>query len=191
MVDAADITDYDQSDWQLECSAIFWVLAAGKNGTRAADITNRWVKDITIPESEYSTPFKALRLWPQEGVVQMAKDYGTGCHNSKGRSIYELVNAGLNLRTCTPQDLEKIYGIGKKTSRCFILHSREGARVAGLDTHILKFLNTLGVANVPKSTPTSSKEYLRLEQEFLKLADKYEMKPSDLDLLVWNEYSIK
>jgi thermostable 8-oxoguanine DNA glycosylase len=187
MVDASDITNYKQSDWQLECSAIFWVLAAGKNGTRAADITNQLVSDVT-PSG--TNPFGALSCWPQEGITEMMRQYGTGCHNSKGRSIYELVNANLDLRTCSPQDLEKIYGIGKKTSRCFVLHSRDSARVAGLDTHILKFLDLMGVENVPKVTPSSNKEYLRLENEFLKLADKYKMKPSELDLAVWNEYKV-
>ena len=63
--------------------------------------------------------------------------------------------------------------------------------MAGLDTHVLKFLKLMGVDNVPKVTPSSNKEYLRLEYEFLKLAAKYKMAPSDLDLMVWNEYSIK
>ena len=39
MVDAANITQYKLSTKELEAHAIFWVLAAGKNGTRAAKIT--------------------------------------------------------------------------------------------------------------------------------------------------------
>lgn len=187
MIDASNITNYKQSNEQLEMSLLFWVLAAGKNGTRAANITNKLVKKIC---SDGYTPFFSLAMLPQESIAHMLKELGSGCHNIKGRTIYELTHAGLNLRTCGPQDLEKIHGIGKKTSRCFILHSRKNAKAAGLDTHILKFLDIIGVPNVPKSTPSSNKEYLRLEQEFLKACDHYKMKPAELDLRVWNEYSV-
>ena len=114
---------------------------------------------------------------------------------SKARSFLELsVAVGsdeLDLRTCSADDLEKIHGIGMKTSRCFIIHSRPGARYAGLDTHILKHLKACGVENVPKSTPSSKKEYLRLEKEFLRIADLNNMTPAAYDLMIWNWFSVK
>jgi thermostable 8-oxoguanine DNA glycosylase len=92
--------------------------------------------------------------------------------------------------TCNAEELEKIYGIGMKTSRCFLIHSRKNARYAGLDTHVLKFLRAKGVQDVPKSTPTSRKLYLRLEAEFLKLSDESGKSVADLDLEVWNKYKV-
>ena len=41
MIDAENITNYNLSDSELETTLMFWVLAAGKNGTRAAKITNQ------------------------------------------------------------------------------------------------------------------------------------------------------
>jgi len=96
----------------------------------------------------------------------------------------------LNLRTCSVKDLEQIKGIGRKTSRCYVMHSRKNARCAGLDTHCLKFLADRGY-KVPKATPSSEKEYLRLENAFLQLADKSGMSVAEFDLAVWNEYSGK
>jgi len=75
-----------------------------------------------------------------------------------------------------------------KTSRCFILHSRKDSRYAGLDTHILKFLKGYGF-KVPKATP-AKKKYLELEQQFLYIADSQNKSPAELDLEVWNAYSL-
>ena len=87
--------------------------------------------------------------------------------------------------------MEKIYGIGRKTSRGFILHTRPNAQCAVLDTHILKFLNEQGAPDVPKSTPPSKSEYERLEKYFLSICRKKKITPAKQDLKVWNYYSKK
>jgi thermostable 8-oxoguanine DNA glycosylase len=185
MIDAANITNYNQTTQELEEFITFWVFAAGKNGTRAANIVNKLSNDVQ------GSLFKYLKQCTLNNLVDICKYYGTGCHNIKARSIYELVHADLDLTTCSIKDLESIYGIGRKTSRCFMVHSRAEVEYACLDTHILKFLSREGVPNVPKSTPSTKKEYLRLEQEFLTLAKKYGKLPAVLDLEIWNKYSIK
>lgn len=188
MIDAANITNYALSYEELEARLIFWVLAAGKNGTRAAEITNKMVCAWEV-QSPNMTPFEVLRQFKLANIIELCKMYGTGCQSAKGRSLYEIANSGLDLRTCSVYSLEQIYGIGMKTSRCFIMHSRKDARVAGLDTHILKHLASLGY-DVPKNTPSSKKLYLTLEQEVVKLADAAGMTPADYDLMIWNKYKI-
>lgn len=94
--------------------------------------------------------------------------------------------SGLNLKTCTVADLEAIYGIGMKTARYFILHTRKNARVACLDTHILSWLSYYTGYKVPKQTPTKTK-YLELEKVFLNICDTMQMTPADLDLKIWNK----
>ena len=79
------------------------------------------------------------------------------------------------------EQFAKLPGIGMKTARCFIIHSRENASYSGLDTHMLKHLTSLGY-NVPKSTP-SRKLYLTLEQIVIKLAAERKMTPAEYDLL--------
>ena len=132
-------------------------------------------------------PFKAIRNYGFKRLPETLKRNGIGCYNHKAKSFWELANSNLNLKTCLPSDLEEIHGIGLKTSRCFVLHSRRNARYAGLDTHLLKFLADKGY-EVPKSTP-AKKEYLRLEQIFVKLADEAGMSSADFDLMLWRKYS--
>ena len=192
MIDPATITNYGLSDPELEEHILFWVCAAGKNGTTAARCLEKLLSAITFNQQ---SPFQIIRLVlstkEPEPLPDLMKWAGIGCYNHKARTFEELVHSKLNLRTCTPDDLEKIYGIGMKTSRCFILHSRRNAQVAGLDTHMLKYLTNLGISRVPKSTPGSKKLYKYLENEVLKLAREKGMTPAEFDLFVWNQYKIK
>jgi thermostable 8-oxoguanine DNA glycosylase len=93
-----------------------------------------------------------------------------------------------NLKNVTVDDLESIKGIGSKTARFFVLHSRPKVRHAVLDTHILKWMGALGI-NVPKATPPK-KKYKELEEKFLALADERKMSVADLDLHIWKTYAM-
>lgn len=188
MVDAEKITNFNLFTNELEARIIFWVLAAGKNGTRAAEITNRMVSNWQRLVGGVK-PFTVLKTLNMQQTIDMCELYGTGCQKSKGRSLYEVSRANLNLRTCTAEDLENIYGIGMKTSRCFIIHSRENAQYAGLDTHILKHLREQGY-DAPKNTPSSRKKYLTLEKIVLTLARQAGKTPAEYDLDVWNKYKV-
>jgi len=193
MIDPSKITINNATDDELEELILFWVCAAGKNGRTAARCLDKFLKMISGP---YGKPMNSVFNFNSlYNLSDTLRACGIGCYNSKAKSFLQLatecISGRLNLRICTTDDLEKIHGIGMKTSRCFILHSRPGAIYAGLDTHILKHLRDSGVGNVPKSTPTNKKEYLRLEKEVLKLADEADMFPAEYDLMIWNKYSIK
>jgi hypothetical protein len=192
MVDPENITHYNLTDDELEERILFWICAAGKNGKTAARCLEKLLSAISF--SDYS-PFTCIKVVAQSLMPRplpyMLKWAGIGCYTSKARSFFEIADSNLNLRTCSVEDLEQIYGIGMKTSRCFIMHSRPAARHAGLDTHVLKYLKAVGIENVPTSTPSSKKQYLRLEKEFLKLADEANKKPADFDLEIWNSYAVK
>ncbi len=69
-----------------------------------------------------------------------------------------------------------------------VVYSREGARVAVVDTHVLKLLRGLGVPHVPDSVP-SGKAYARLERVMLDLSDASGMTVADFDLKVWSWYA--
>jgi len=187
MIDPSNITTNTATLDELEELILFWVCAAGKNGRTAARCLDTLLDSI---HKEGCSPFDCIRAC-NKPLPQLLKMCGIGCYNSKAKSFIQLSESSLNLRTCTADDLESIHGIGMKTARCFIMHSRSTARYAGLDTHILKHLRTKGVENVPKSTPSSKREYKRLEKEVLKLADKAGMSPSQYDLMIWNKYSVK
>jgi thermostable 8-oxoguanine DNA glycosylase len=192
MVDPENITEFDLCNYELEERILFWICAAGKNGRTAAR-SLQLLMDATA--AIYWGPLASIyRAWLERDLPHLLKFCGIGCYNSKARSfleLYDAVQSGLDLRTCSAYALEQIHGIGMKTSRCFIMHSRYGARYAGLDTHILKYLRAQGIEDVPKSTPSSKKQYLRLEKEFLRMADEQGKLPSVLDLEIWNKYSVK
>lgn len=187
LIDPIKITNYNQSKSQLELSILFWCFAAGHNAISTAKGINKFLTSL-YQETQNNSPFNSIRSIPYwSNVVEALGNSGLGCWRKKSRTIWELVYSELNLKTCSIEDLEEIYYIGPKTSRCFILHSREGVRVAGLDTHLLKYMKDMGFV-VPKSTP-QGKKYKVLEQEFLKLCDEVGKTPAEFDLELWLKYS--
>lgn len=192
MINPEKVTNYNKTDKELEEFILFWVCAAGKNGRTAARCLESLLNSIG---GRAIGPFRAIRRWayyehPEtlEGWPEMLRDSGIGCYRSKAKTMFQLAVSDLDLRTCTASDLESIHGIGPKTARCFLLHSRKDAQVAGLDTHMLKHLRSLGY-DVPKSTPTG-KKYLTLEKIVLSLAKEAGMTPAAYDLKIWTEYSV-
>lgn len=188
MIDAANITNYNLTDAELETTLMFWVLAAGKNGTRAAEITNK-LRSFWDTFSKDISTFHFLMHYDLESTIDLLKEYKTGCHNHKARTLWQLCRADIDLKSCTAEELEKIYGIGMKTSRCFIIHSRPNAPYAGLDTHMLKHLRSLGY-DVPKNTPSSKKLYLTIEKIVLNLAHMEGKSLAQFDLDVWTKYRV-
>lgn len=189
MINPEKITNYNLEANELEEVILFWVCAAGKNGTTMSRLLNKLL--TTIGAFEFSSIFNTLKTYSVWELAIELREHGIGCYNQKARTIIELVNADLDLQTCTAEDLEQIYGIGMKTSRCFILHSRKDAAYAGIDTHMLKHLRERGVDNVPKTTPSSKKQYKRLELEVLRLSKEAGISPADYDLQIWNTYAVK
>lgn len=185
LVDPDNITDFDRTVPELELVLLFWICAAGKKAKPAAANLDRMLKH---GRSIFGAdgPFCIISSFGERLPLVM-KDHGIGCYNNKGRSMLELASSGIDLVNCSVLDLEAIRGIGPKTARCFLIHSRRGVRHAGLDTHCLKYLGERGF-NVPKSTPTG-RSYLELESVFLKMADESGKSVAEFDLDIWRRYS--
>ena len=191
-LDPSKITKFNCTHPELELRVLFWVCAAGKNGTTAAKCLGDLLSSRAEFVSSYTepTPFNIIkRLNFASNLPEELRKFGIGCYRNKARSFIQLAFSGLNLATCSLEELERIHGIGPKTARCFLIHSRENQNYAGLDTHILKFLRELG-HNTPKSTPTG-KRYKDLETVFLKLVKKSKLTVAEADLNIWNVYSGK
>jgi len=187
MVDPINFTNYNRTDNELQEVLIFGLLVAGKNALTTSRLLDALLRDFShIGDS----PFEIVRRFELDRLPKLStvlKDYGFGCYNMKAKGLYELVRSGVNLRTCTADDLEKIRGIGPKTANLFLMHTRKAYRGCCIDTHILKFLKEKGY-DVPKSTPTGRK-YKQIEKIFLTICDAMSMSPADLDLKVWRYYS--
>lgn len=204
MIDPLNITKYDCSDAELDEQIVFWIMVAGKKAKPTAKRVEtlrlnlqkfyRVRTGCIVPESIITLLSLYIRCamvsYPATfHLADTLKKLGFGQYNQKASYLIDLVNSGVNLRTCSVDDLVAIKGVGPKTARCFVLHTRQGARVAGLDTHILRYLRQhTDVVNVPKATPTG-KQYDRLEAIILGIADIKGLSAAAFDLQVWTHYS--
>jgi thermostable 8-oxoguanine DNA glycosylase len=183
MIDPTKITDFNRTKEQLEELLLFCIIVAGKTASIQAQKLEQFLK------REKRTPFKLIQSYIKRGILlERIKEAKLGQYNRLEKAFEEVLK--LNVFTCTVAELENITGIGPKTARFYILHSRANQNVAVLDTHLLKWLREELKLKAPKSTP-SSKTYLFLEQKFLSFCKKNNKNPATLDLEIWNKYSAK
>lgn len=187
LVDPNNITNFDCDEKELQLVLLFWISAAGKKASVSARNLEKLLK---YGNSIFDTdePFEIIKNFGTD-LPEILRSFGFGCFNNKAKSMLDLSTSGLDLKTCSVLDLEQIIGIGCKTARCFLLHSRKNCRFAGLDTHVLKYMKERGI-DVPKSTPTG-KKYLELEKKFLELVDQSGKTVAEFDLEIWKKYSNK
>lgn len=188
MINPDRITDYNRNDRELEEFMVFSVCAAGKNANTTARILNDTV--FAFSKNLRKTPIEYLTS-ENINTSRFLKFIGIGCYNNRAKTFHQLtekISANKKfLKVANVDDLESIYGIGPKTARFFIMHSRPNQRIAALDTHILKELNAQGVV-APRNTPPKGRRYNQLEKEFVRLADVAQMSVADYDLFVWKKW---
>jgi endonuclease III len=136
-VDPYAITNFSRTDAELETVFVFCCCVAGKKAT----MISAMVEDFLENCGYTGTPFERIRaMVREESLVQHLRRARLGKYGLLSR-LFTLATAEgtLDLRAATPEELERFPGIGAKTSRFFILHSRAGASVAVIDTHMLKY----------------------------------------------------
>jgi thermostable 8-oxoguanine DNA glycosylase len=172
------ITDFHRSDSELQSFLIFAVAVAGKNADSVAPKVNRMLKDWK------TQPFTYLRQ-NRDWIETIMREYRMGPYDDR---MVPAMNGiiDLDLRSCTIADLEAIRGIGPKTSRFFMLHSRPDQEMVVLDVHLLRYCKQKFRMKVPKSTP-SGKRYLAIEAEAVRRIKRRFPKTSfaEFDLNAW------
>lgn len=184
MVDPFNVTKYDRTDRELEEFFFFCVFVAGKNAVQTAQKTHSFY--MAFETNQFR--FTQMNLNVQHLLLEeLARKFRLGKYETLSKFFKKYVRESPDLRTITVEELMEYPGIGPKTARFFILHSRPGANVAVLDTHILKFLRERGL-NAPKSTPTG-RTYDLLEDAFLQIyrTTTYES-VAEFDLDLWKRY---
>ncbi len=182
MIDPECITNFNYSDAELQEFALFTIIVAGKTARTQAKLLDRYLNSLgtgtpferinrSILDHSFDSQLVASRLGQYKRLAQAFRNI-----------LY------LDLRTCTLEELEAIHGIGPKTARLFIIHTRPDVRMAAIDVHCLKELRAHGYA-APKATPPAGKRYRELEQAFLELADKSGMSVPEYDLAIFIKYS--
>lgn len=190
MIDPTKITNYNLTIPQLQEMILFWVCAAGKNGITSARCLDKLLNSCQDIDIEKYTPFQIVEfIAKNKNLAHEMQKCGIGCYNNKSKTFLSLIQSNLDLQKCSVSELEAIPGIGPKTARCFLIHTRRDQNYAGLDTHVLKFLRDKG-HSVPKSTPVG-KKYLELEKIFLAYTKESGKSVADFDLEIWNYYRAK
>lgn len=182
LLDPDNITSFDLNKEELELNILFWICAAGKNGHTVSRCLNNILQEYSIIFNETS-PFKIISKI--KDLPLELKRFGIGCYNNKSKTIKQLINKNLDLKNCSIDELEDVWGLGCKTARCFFIHTRKNQKLAGLDRHILRFLEKKGY-KVPKNS-LSKKQYLELEKMFINVAESLNKTVSELDLEIWRE----
>jgi thermostable 8-oxoguanine DNA glycosylase len=181
MIDPFNVTNYKRTLPEAEEFLLFCTAVAGKQASGTAKRLERFLN-----RAEGTTPFDKIRnLISKKRLEMEMRNCSFGQYSKLVKAYTQLVESNINLLTCTSDDLEQIHGIGPKTARYFILHSRPNANVACLDVHLLRYLKSLG-HRVPKATPTGSR-YKKIERIYLQHAKELGKDPAELDLEIWSK----
>jgi hypothetical protein len=181
LIDPHNITDYNRSDDDLQAFWLFCVLVAGKN----SKIQARKLADFLRPAAACGfSPFKYIELRSAKFLDEDIRAEKLGQYARVKRCFLESLS--LDLRRCTVDDLEAVYGVGPKTARFFLTHSRPDQNFAVLDTHILRWMRVNVDAYAPRATP-SGKRYAEVEQDFLAYCAERNVSPAELDLQIWSQ----
>lgn len=169
-----------ERQWHL----IYSCIVAGKSASFTNIVVDR-LKARMRPALGKLPPFLGFRTSTIPEIRAALLAVSSGNYTKLSKCFHELGQARtLDLEKCTPAELEKIHGIGPKTSRFFILWTRPGERYAALDVHVLRWMRSKGYP-APKSTPAGEK-YRVLEIAFLKEADARGMTARELDHKIWD-----
>jgi hypothetical protein len=183
LIDPKNITSYNRSYSELETFWLFCLFVAGKNSDTASLKLSKFLEHMT----PWDTPFSYLGSIDIHNSLINIK---SGQYTRLSKAIEQSLD--LDLRNCSLDDLTSIYGVGPKTARFFLLHTRENCEYAVLDTHILKWIrNHHGYGDAPKDTPQKQDEYDYWSNIAITLMKNHypDMSLADIDLLIWTEIS--
>lgn len=181
-----EITNYNRTAYELEVFWLFCILVAGKNSDTTSRLLARFLNQL--PENQ--TPFEGIRELGEEGLHNLLVSHRVGQYNRITKAIWQSLD--LDLRNCSREDLMNIYGVSHKTSRFFLLHSREFCEEIVLDTHILRWMRDhCYIVGVPDNTPQNKDKYEYLAKLCRDLMHNYYpgMSLAQVDLLIWTMMS--
>ncbi|MBT6776366.1 hypothetical protein HOA87_00105 [bacterium] len=174
--------------YEKEYFLIFSIIVAGRNAKMAVEKAWRLL-EFTWGEE---TPFDLIKHYIDHNTLtQKLKSLKIGQYTRIEKALKDIIN--LNVETCSLEDLLACHGVGNKTARFFLLNTRKDAEYAVLDTHVLKWLNSLfgNWMSVPKSTPTSGSRYALWEYKAIQAMKKEypERTLAQADFEIWKTFA--
>ncbi len=187
MITPEKITDYNRTESELEEFLLFAIMVAGKTESTTANKLEAFLHNSHLMKV---SPFKWVEYLANlndHALMDTMKTHKLGQYKRLNNAFRGILQFKNKLNSVTAEELESVKGIGPKTARFFILHSRKDQEVAVLDTHILKWMKSKGY-DVPKTTP-SKKKYQKIESDFIHECHKAGKKVADMDLEIWKTYA--
>ena len=188
MINPAEVTNYNRTQYELEEFILFCINVAGKKSAIEApklEVFIERAKDIT----KEGTPFNCIKKLIKLGRLNEIMHWAKLSPYAQRYNSYVAVAKIKDLQSVTLNRLLQVPGIGLKTARFFLSHSREDFDEPMLDTHILRFLRDQGYVDAPKSTPTNENTYHYFANIFKNIARQLGKSVTDLDLEIWKQYS--
>ena len=188
MINPAEVTNYNRTQDELQEFLLFCINVAGKKSSIEApklEVFIQRAKDITKETSPFNCIKKLIKLGRLQEIMHWAK---LSPYKQRYNSYVDAVKLG-DLQKVTLNRLLQVAGIGLKTARFFLSHSREDFDEPMLDTHILQFLRDNGYRHAPKSTPSNVGIYNYYANIFKMFARVSGKSVTDLDLEIWKQYS--
>jgi len=194
MIDPYNITKYNRTQNELEEFLLFCIVVAGKTAYIQAQKLNDFLVSVNtrLMMPENINPFQTIKSAEQHGILfEEIKKAKLGQYKKIYSGFKYISEKEYNLNKMTPEILEKIPGVGMKTSRFFLLHSDifYTNKIAILDTHILKFIKENIDERAPKSTPVIPLTYRFWEDMFLRWCSDNNKDMAEFDLEVWKSYA--
>ena len=186
LINPKDITNYNRTDNELQTFWLFCILVAGKN----SDTTSRLLTRLLSSKPKNQTPFEYIRSLKLVELHNLLVAHKTGQYDRIKKALF--FSARLDLRTCTRDDLMDIHGVGPKTARFFLLHTREFCNEVVLDTHILNWMRVkCDVKEAPKNTPQNPAKYAQYAGlcKYLMETHYPGLTLAQADLMIWTEMS--
>lgn len=182
MIIPTQITNFNRTNRELQIFWMFCIFVAGRNSDFAASKVSQIM--AKIPENKL--PFDEIA---QIDIRNMLVANKVGQYNRIAKALEQSFK--LNLTTATLDDLLNIFGVGPKTARFFLLHTRKNCECAVLDTHILKWMRLKGFHMVPDTTPQKAEDYKYWERIFISRAKACypNLSIAEADLLIWSQMS--
>lgn len=194
MINPYSITNYNRTLNEKQEFLLFCMVVAGKTAYIQAQKLEDFLISIhtRLMMPDNCSPFQIIKSAHQHGILlQELQKAKLGQYNKLFKGFKYIIDNTINLDECKPNDLEKIPGVGMKSSRFFLLHSFENYNnsLAILDTHILKFIKENIDHRAPKSTPTITVTYKYWEDVFLYWCELNKKNVAEFDLEIWKSYA--
>lgn len=185
MIDPRDVTKYDRTQAELEEFWLFCLVVAGKTAMTQARLLEGFLSHLR--DACDITPFEAVKRAVDDGTLLDKLKYSRLGQFTRLEKAMRL-SLDLDLTNDAVDAFEAIPGVGSKTARFFLLHTRKDQQIAVLDTHVLRYMRDQGLTE-QKGTPPKGPKYEALEKVFIGLAAKAKMSIADFDLHIWRTYS--